>query len=118
MEDEVLSAYNDLMDNATSTLFKIVAFQSDGGNMVTKELTERVLTRLIPITEDLYEAEDLHKLVLQQVLAKNPVLMEVPDLTRECVMRIKEYAEAHPEPESAILCKEGKQLLQQDLNNI
>ena len=71
---------------------------------------------MLPIHSDLSEADSVHELLLEQVLAKNPVLVNAGNLTKQCILRIKEYAEKHPE--DSILGKKGEVLLQQVLPQI
>ena len=42
---------------------------------MNQELIKKVLTKLLPITEDIEEAEALHQLLLQEILNKNQILM-------------------------------------------
>jgi len=73
---------------------------------------------MLPIHSDLSEADSVHELLLGQVLAKNPILVNAGNLTKQCILRIKEYAEKHRERDENILGKKGEALLQQVLNKI
>ena len=101
-----------MVDNSISTLFKIVLFQNDGGSLVTAELVNKLLTVLLPIKHDVEEAEAVHTLFLQQVLAKNAILLNAEAQAKQCIQNIKAHAEAHTEEEEDILGEKGKALLQ------
>ena len=65
-----------LSDNSVSALVKIIMFQYDGGNVVKDELCSTILMHKLPLTHDFDEAQALHTLILEQIQAKNAVLMK------------------------------------------
>ena len=65
-----------LSDNSVSALVKIIMFQYDGGNVVKDELCSTILLHKLPLTHDFDEAQALHTLILEQIQAKNAVLMK------------------------------------------
>ena len=99
-------------DSAISTLFKIVIYQNDGGRFVNQETVDRVLTKLLPIKDDIEEAQALHQELLQLVIEKNPVLMKNINQTQACILEIKKYSESHLNEEEDILGMKGKLQLQ------
>jgi len=54
-----------MIDNSISTLFKFVIYQNDGGQVIKPELVKSLLTTLMPIKNDLEEANTLHCLFLE-----------------------------------------------------
>ena len=68
-----------LADNSVSALVKIIMFQYDGGNFAKDELCSTILTHKLPLTHDFDEAQAIHTLILEQVQAKNAVLMKNQD---------------------------------------
>lgn len=63
------------VDNAISTLNKVVCFQQDGGQVVPEALTGSLLS-LIPLTSDFEEARSCHLCLLKQLEARNPALLK------------------------------------------
>ena len=97
-----------LRDNSISTLGKIVFFQSDGV-IVTQQHAQELFGNMLPILADKDEAQDIHALVLEQVLAESPVVAANLDAVKACVGKLKEYLNAPKEDD--ILGKKGKELV-------
>ena len=107
-----------LADNSVSALVKIIMFQYDGGNVVKDELCSTILTHKLPLTHDFDEAQAIHTLILEQVQAKNAVLMKNQDAIKSLIDKIKQFAETHLDPEEDILGEDGKKLFQQVLSQM
>ena len=107
-----------LADNSVSALVKIIMFQYDGGNVVKDELCSTILTHKLPLTHDFDEAQAIHTLILEQVQAKNAVLMKNQDAIKSLIDKIKQFAETHTDPEEDILGEDGKKLFQQVLSQM
>ena len=101
-----------LADNSISALVKIVMFQYDGGNVVKDELCSTVLLNKLPLTNDIEEAQAIHTLVLEQVVAKNPVLVKNQEAIKAFMNKVQEYMKTHTEPEEDILGDDGKKLFE------
>ena len=105
-EDKVEST-----DNIIGALGKIVLFQFDG-QLVNLAVLKEFLN-LLPLYSDPDEAQAIHKLLFEQILASNPVLAQaeiVGDL-KMCVGRIVRIANEKQELE--LLDDEGKVKAQQ-----
>jgi hypothetical protein len=107
-----------LADNSISALVKIIMFQYDGGNVVKDELCSTILTHKLPLTHDFDEAQAIHTLILEQVQAKNAVLMKNQDAIKSLIEKIKQFVETHSDPEEDILGEDGKKLFQQVLSQM
>ena len=101
-----------LADNSVSALVKIIMFQYDGGNLVKDELCSTILTSKLPLTNDFDEAQSIHTLVLEQIQAKNAVLMKNSDAIKGLIQNIKEFATTHTDAEEDILGDDVKKLLE------
>lgn len=102
------------VDNAISTLNKVVCFQQDGGKAVPEALTGSLLA-LIPLTSDFEEARSCHSCLLKQLEARNPALVKEQAAVTAALTRIQEFVAAHPDKEEDILGEEGKATLQRVL---
>ena len=94
-------------DNVIGALGKCVLFHFDG-QLLTVPAVKEYLS-LLPIYTDSEEAQSVHKLLLEQILAGNPVL-RMPELTTDvtqCVGRIIRIARDKQELE--LLDDEGMQ---------
>ena len=107
-----------LADNSISALVKIIMFQYDGGNVVKDELCSTIHTHKLPHTHDFDEAQAIHTLILEQVQAKNAVLMKNQDAIKSLIEKIKQFVETHSDPEEDILGEDGKKLFQQVLSQM
>lgn len=65
----------------------------------------------LPLITDNEEAQQVHLLLFNQVLANNPVLAPHVEQVKSAILRIKETAEGKPELE--LLSDEGKGALEQ-----
>ena len=88
-------------------------FQYDGGNLVKDELCSTILSQKLPLTHDIDEAQAIHSLILEQIQAKNAVLMKNAEAIKGFVQKLQEYSQTHTEAEEDILGEEGKKLLEQ-----
>ena len=66
---------------------------------------------MLPILADKDEAQDIHTLVLEQVMADSPVVAANLDAVKACVGKLKTYVDAPKEDD--ILGKTGKVLVVQ-----
>ena len=107
-----------LADNSISALVKIIMFQYDAANVVKDELCSTILTHKLPLTHDFDEAQAIHTLILEQVQAKNAVLMKNQDAIKSLIEKIKQFVETHSDPEEDILGEDGKKLFQQVLSQM
>lgn len=73
IDEEERDQRNMLRDNSVSCLGKIVLFQNDMQGPVTAELTVEFFN-LLPIKNDIDEAQDLHKTLFEQIIKGNPVI--------------------------------------------
>jgi hypothetical protein len=98
-------------DNIIGALGKIVLFQYDG-QLVNLAVLKEFLN-LLPLYSDSEEAQSIHKLLFEQILASNPVLSqaEIVGDVKTCVARIVRIAQEKQELE--LLDDEGKQKAQQ-----
>ena len=78
-------------------------------------LTASFFNELLPIKNDIDEAQDIHTCVFEQCLAGSPVITANADAVKGCIGRIKAHAEANTDEDKDILGKKGKELLQQVL---
>lgn len=66
---------------------------------------------MLPIYEDKDEAEDIHTLLLEQIMAESPIVAANLDAVKVCVSKLKAKVDA-PKDED-ILGKKGKELVMQ-----
>ena len=105
-----------LRDNSISALTKCFLFQNDP-SAISADLITELLSSMLPITNDLEEAQGIHELLLTQALAGNKNLADNQDLFKGLINRMKEYAEANQaDPEKDILGEKGKALMGQVLS--
>ncbi|TNV74745.1 hypothetical protein FGO68_gene4951 [Halteria grandinella] len=91
-------------DNIIGALGKCVLFQNLG-TAATKEFLN-----LLPLYSDSTEAQSIHKLLFEQIIAGNPVLTEVKAEVVGCVQRIIRISNEKPELE--LLDDQGKEKAQ------
>ena len=99
----------DCEENAISALGKVIYFQSQANTIPPTVITDGFLAKL-PLVADSEEAQAVHLLFFNQVLANNPVLEPHVEAVKGAIMRIKETAERKPELE--LLSDEGKGALE------
>ena len=73
---------------------------------------------MLPLVNDVDEAQAVHELLLEQTLAQNAVLAAHPESLKQCITRISQHAAAHTEKEEDILGEKGKGLMQQVLQQM
>jgi len=95
-------------ENATSTFGKCIYFH--GANL-SADIAARGFFDRLPLTTDTEEAQPTHKMLMQQIIARNANLVRPELLTslQNAVQRIKETSDSRPDLE--ILDDEGKALL-------
>lgn len=93
-------------DNIIGALGKAVLFQYDG-SMIGVPAVKEYLS-LLPLFTDEEEAQAVHKLLFEQIIAGNPILTnaEVASDVIQCVQRIVRLAQQKPELE--LLDDDGK----------
>jgi hypothetical protein len=85
-----------LKDNSVSALTKLVLFQYDGGNVISDDLVNALLTQVHPLKTDLDEAQDINCLVMSEVLGgQNEVIKKFGEGFKAMITRVKEYAVAN-----------------------
>jgi hypothetical protein len=110
MDEEEQDQRNNLRENSVSCLAKIILFQNDlSGSKINPQMTQEVFGTMLPLKHDLQEAEDLHSLIFEQMLAGNKVVQANADLFKQFVANVKQEAESNEED---ILGDKGKALLQ------
>ena len=79
---------------------------------ITAEMTNELFSQL-PIKNDIDEAQDFHKTLLEQVLKGSAVIEAFKDQVKQAVTNIKTYADANPkDDEQDILGDKGRELMQ------
>lgn len=75
LDEEEVESRNNLRENSISCLAKIVLYQNDLSNTkITSPMTYEVFGKMIPLKHDVQEAQDLHTLIFEQILAGNKVV--------------------------------------------
>lgn len=103
-----------LTDNAIGAMGKIALFQYQMNDKFSQDLLMQFL-QMLPLKNDVEEAQDVHKMLLSQILSHNEFLCqkEMEGLLINVLNAIK--AEDSNNPESEILDQQGRDLLRQIL---
>lgn len=116
--DASSDAKANITDNAISSLGKIALYQSDRGDKMSEEVLLKFL-QLLPLKNDADEAQNVHKMLFEEILKKNESLVmgspEVQKALIDAISNINKLASENPEAE--ILDEEGKNLLAQVMNS-
>lgn len=105
-------------ESAIGTLGKIALYQYDKNDKLSEEILIKFL-QFLPLKNDFAEAQQTHKLLLEEIIKKNEALVsasqEVQNLLLQAVSNINKIDVNNPESE--LLDEEGRKMMQQVLNS-
>lgn len=107
-----------ITENAISSLGKIALYQSDLNDKMSEEVLIKFL-QLLPLKHDMDEAQNVHKMLFEEILKKNECLvMGSADVQKALIDAITNINKIFSEnPESEILDETGKNLMAQVMNS-
>ena len=107
-----------LAENSINVLGKIALYQSEKDEKLSEEILLKFL-QFLPLKHDIDEAQAAHKMLLQEIVAKNQVLtcgsQEVQNALIQAISNINKMDSNNPESE--ILDDESKKLINQVINS-
>jgi len=107
-----------LTENAISSLGKVALYQSEKSDKFSEDLMLKFL-QLLPLKNDFEEAQNVHRMLLQEVLNRNEALLSSSqEVQKALVNAISSINKIHLDnPESEILDDESKTLITQVINS-